>query len=144
MVETAFGSRSVMQMPGYAVPSWLSEPSVPGRFSPIALEGETVDDVPVTIWEPEGSEGQPLPLLLVNDGPEYDQLASITQFSGAKIAAGELPPHRLALAHPVLRDAWYSGSPKYLAPLRDRASHESPKTSPPKGRWSSWEPASGV
>ena len=114
VVETAFGSRSVMQMPGYAVPSWLSEPSVPGRFSPIALEGETVADVPVTIWEPEGSEGQPLPLLLVNDGPEYDQLASITQFSGAKIASGELPPHRLALAHPVLRDAWYSGSPKYL------------------------------
>ena len=25
-----------------------------------------------------------------------------------------LPPHRLALAHPVLRDAWYSGSPAYL------------------------------
>jgi len=114
VVETAFGSRSVMQMPGYAVPSWLSEPVVPGRFSPIALKGETVDDVPVTMWEPEGSQGERLPLLLVNDGPEYDQLASITQFSAAKIAAGELPPHRLALAHPVLRDAWYSGSPKYL------------------------------
>lgn len=114
VVETAFGSRSVMQMPGYVVPSWLASPSVPGRFTPMAVEGETPDDVPVTVWEPEGTEGQALPLLLVHDGPEYDQLASITQFSGAKIASGELPPHRLALAHPVLRDAWYSGSPKYL------------------------------
>ena len=54
------------------------------------------------------------PLLLVHDGPEYDLLASITQFSGAKIASGDLPPHRVALTHPVMRDAWYSGSPKYL------------------------------
>jgi len=113
-VETAFGSRSVMEMPGYAVPSWLSAPAVPGGFTAMALEGETADDVPVTVWAPEGTEGQSLPLLLVHDGPEYDQLASITQFSAAKIASGELPPHRVALAHPVLRDAWYSGSPKYL------------------------------
>lgn len=113
-VETAFGARSVMQMPGYAVPSWLSAPAVRGGFTQVALEGETADDVPVTIWAPEGTDGQALPLLLVHDGPEYDQLASITQFAGAKIASGELPPHRLALAHPVLRDAWYSGSPKYL------------------------------
>ncbi len=113
-VETAFGSRSVMEMPGYAVPSWLSAPAVPGGFTPMVLEGETADEVPVTVWAPDGTEGRALPLLLVHDGPEYDQLASITQFSAAKIAAGELPPHRVALAHPVLRDAWYSGSPKYL------------------------------
>lgn len=114
VVETAFGSRSVMEMPGYAVPWWLSAASVVGGLTPIALEGETADDVPVTVWAPEGTQGQALPLLLVNDGPEYDQLASITQYSGAMIASGALPPHRVALAHPVLRDAWYSGSPQYL------------------------------
>ncbi|MFC7489485.1 MULTISPECIES: alpha/beta hydrolase [unclassified Knoellia] len=114
VVETAFGSRSVMRMPGYAVPSWLSAPSVVGGFTPMSLEGETTDDVPVTVWAPEGSEELALPLLLVHDGPEYDQLASITQYSGAMIASGVLPPHRVALVHPVLRDAWYSGSPKYL------------------------------
>ena len=113
-VETAFGSRSVMEMPGYAVPSWLSAPAVAGGFTPLALEGETADAVPVTVWAPDGTEGRALPLLLVHDGPEYDQLASLTHFSAAKIASGELPPHRVALAHPVLRDAWYSGSPKYL------------------------------
>ena len=30
------------------------------------------------------------------------------------MASGALPPHRVALAHPVIRDAWYSGSPQYL------------------------------
>ena len=65
---------------------------------PMALEGETADDVPVTVWAPEGTEGQALPLLLVNDGPEYDQLASITQFCGAKIASGE----------PACRTGWRS------------------------------------
>lgn len=72
-VETAFGSRSVMEMPGYAVPSWLSAPAVAGGFTAMTLEGETADDVPVTVWAPEGTEGQALPLLLVHDGPEYDQ-----------------------------------------------------------------------
>jgi len=113
-VDTAFGSRSVMEMPGYAVPSWLTAPSVAGSFAAMSVEGETVDDVPVTVWSPQGSEGRALPLLLVNDGPEYDQLASLTQYSGALIASGVLPEHRVALAHPVLRDAWYSGSPQYL------------------------------
>ena len=50
----------------------------------------------------------------MHDGPEYDQLASITTYSAALIATGVLPPHRVALAAPVIRDAWYSGSPQYL------------------------------
>ncbi|PRY62872.1 enterochelin esterase family protein [Knoellia remsis] len=113
-VETAFGSRSVMELPGYAAPSWLSATGVPGVVTDLALEGETADDVPVTLWSPEGTDGAALPLLFVHDGPEYATLASLTQYSAAMIAAGSLPPHRLALAHPVLRDAWYSGSPQYL------------------------------
>lgn len=133
-VDTAFGSRSVMQMPGYAVSSWLSEPAVTAGLTPVALEGETADDVPVTVWAPEGSEGQALPLLLVNDDPEYDQLASITHYSGAMIPAGALPPHRLALVHPALRDAWYSGSPQYLRTIAgqgiSRLAEEAPIAGP--------------
>lgn len=114
-VATAFGHRSVMEMPTYAPPWWLSAPGPQGTYDAMALRGETFDDVPVTIWSPAGTEpGQEMPLLLVHDGPEYDELASITAYSAALIAAGSLPPHRLALAHPVLRDAWYSGSPQYL------------------------------
>jgi enterochelin esterase-like enzyme len=114
-VGTAFGDRSVVELPGYSPPWWLSAPLVPGRLEPLAVAGETADDVPVTIWSPESLDpAVPAPLLLVHDGPEYDLLAGITTYSAALVAAGTLPPHRVALAHPVLRDAWYSGSPRYL------------------------------
>ena len=114
-VRTAFGDRSVMQMPGYAPPWWLSGPTVPGRLDPHTLAGETPHGVPVTVWTPADlPDDEPAPLLLVHDGPEYDLLAGITTYSGALVATGALPPHRVALAHPVIRDAWYSGSPQYL------------------------------
>ena len=58
-------------------------------------------------------------MLLVHDGAEYDQLARITTYSAALVAGGQLPPHRVALAHPVMRDAWYSGSPQYLRTIAD-------------------------
>ncbi|MBT9272581.1 hypothetical protein KMZ32_00670 [Phycicoccus sp. MAQZ13P-2] len=114
-VATAFGDRSVLELPGYAPPWWLDAPVAPGRMSPMAVAGETADDVPVTVWTPEQlADDEPAPLLLVHDGPEYDLLAGMTRYSGALVEAGVLPPHRVALAHPVLRDAWYSGSPGYL------------------------------
>jgi enterochelin esterase-like enzyme len=114
-VPTAFGDRSVLEMPGYEEPWWLSAPAAPGRYTPMALEGETADEVPVTIWSPgDLADDDPAPLLFVHDGPEFDLLSQLATYSGALVAAGTLPPHRLALAHPVLRDAWYSGSPRYL------------------------------
>jgi enterochelin esterase-like enzyme len=114
-VETVFGERSVLELPGYAPPWWLSAPATEGHRVPFELPGEVIDPVPVTVWEPHGvSPSDPLPLLLAHDGPEYDRLAGLTRYSGALIEAGILPPHRVALAHPVLRDAWYSGSPQYL------------------------------
>ena len=114
-VRTAFGDRSVLEMPGYSAPWWLLAPRVEGRFDPHTLRGETTHEVPVTVWSPvDLPDDEPAPMLLVHDGAEYDQLAGITAYSGALVAAGQLPPHRLALAHPVIRDAWYSGSPQYL------------------------------
>ena len=115
LVPTAFGDRSVLEMPGYRAPWWLSAPRVPGRLEPHTLQGETTHEVPVTVWTPADlADDVPAPLLLVHDGPEYDLLAGITTYSAALVAAGHLPPHRVALAHPVIRDAWYSGSPQYL------------------------------
>lgn len=114
-VATAFGDRSVLELPGYERPWWLDAPRVEGRVEEHLLPGETADDVPVTVWAPADlGPGDPAPLLLVHDGPEYDRLAGLTTYSAALVAAGVLPPHRVALAHPVSRDAWYSGSPAYL------------------------------
>ncbi len=119
-VPTAFGDRSVLELPGYAAPWWLDAPGVEGAVEPMTLAGETADEVPVAVWSPAGLEAdEPAPLLLVHDGPEYDRLAAVTRFSAAQVAAGALPPHRVALTHPVLRDAWYSGSPQYLRTVAD-------------------------
>jgi enterochelin esterase-like enzyme len=84
------------------------------------VAGETVElaprgrglrsDVHVRIWSP--GDG-PMPLLVAHDGPEYDALSSLTRYSAAMIAAGALPPHRVALVRPGHRDEWYSGSALY-------------------------------
>ena len=47
----------------------------------------------------------------------YDTLSQLTRFSAVKIAAGELPPHRVALLAPRERDEWYSASPRYTRML---------------------------
>ncbi len=119
-VRTAFGDRSVLEMPGYAPPWWLKAPAVEGRMESMSLAGETSDAVPFTVWSPvELPDDEPAPMLLVHDGAEYDQLARITTYSAALVAGGQLPRHRVALAHPVMRDAWYSGSPQYLRTIAD-------------------------
>jgi enterochelin esterase family protein len=118
LVPTVFGDRSVLELPGYAAPWWLRSPSVPGRYESLEVTGETAQALPVTVWSPEVAvPSEALPLLVVHDGPEYDVYASITRYSAALVAAGRLPPHRVALAQPVDRDAWYSGSPQYLRTL---------------------------
>jgi len=114
-VETAFGAKSVVELPGYRRPWWLTAPVVEGVLAPLHVTGETRDAVPMTMWSPyDSTPDQPLPLLLVHDGPEYDLLALLTRYTAAMIEAGRLPSHRVALLHPVQRDAWYSGSPRYL------------------------------
>jgi len=119
-VPTAFGDRSVLELPGYAPPWWLSAPTVEGRQEALSLAGETAAAVPVTVWSPVAlPDDEPAPLLLVHDGAEYDRLARITTYCGALMAGGRLPSHRVALAHPVMRDAWYSGSPQYLRTIAE-------------------------
>lgn len=118
LVPTVFGNRSVLELPGYVAPWWLRAPAVAGRYEALEVTGETAQALPVTMWSPEATApGEALPLLVAHDGPEYDVYASITRYSAALVAAGRLPAHRVALAQPVDRDAWYSGSPQYLRTL---------------------------
>lgn len=118
-VRTAFGERSVAELPGYRAPWWLDAPVVRGRRTRAAsVRGETATPVRVSLWAPaDATRAEVLPVLAVHDGPEYDELADITRYSAAMIAAGRLPRHRLALLHPGERDAWYSASPAYLRTL---------------------------
>ncbi len=110
-----FGEKSVLLLPGYRSPEWLEAPRVEGRYDDLVVSGRGLGGwVAIRVWSPaEAEPGHPLRLLLVHDGPEYDALASLTRFTAAKIASGELPPHRVALLAPGDRDHWYSASTRY-------------------------------
>lgn len=104
-VDGAFGPKSVLEFPEYAPPAWLSAPADPGT-----IDGD--------IWSPAGvAPGEPLPLLMVHDGPEYDALASLTRYLAAGITGGWLPRLRAALLSPGPRDRWYSANPRCAAAL---------------------------
>ena len=112
----AFGEKSVLLLPGYEPPAWLDAPTVEGRYEDFSVRGRGLGaNVTGRIWTPLTDE--PLPLLVAHDGPEYDKLAMLTRYSGAMIAAGTLPPHRVALLAPGPRDEWYSASALYARAL---------------------------
>jgi enterochelin esterase-like enzyme len=116
-VPGAFGPKNVLEFPGYAPPGWLSARADPGRaraFELPALDGA----ITVRIWSPAGAgDSEPLPLLVVHDGPEYDALAAITRYLGAGTGGGWLPRLRAALLSPGHRDSWYSASARYARVL---------------------------
>ena len=109
-VASAFGPKSVLEFPGYQPPAWLTARADRGLTRPL----DTGTLIEARIWEPSGvSTDEPLPLLVVHDGPEYDALASLTRYLGAGVVAGWLPRLRAALLGPGLRNSWYSASSRY-------------------------------
>jgi enterochelin esterase-like enzyme len=109
----AFGEKSVMLADGYEPPAWLEAPGVEGHVEELAIRGRGLGaTVHVRLWDPGSG-----PLLVAHDGLELDALAGLTRYSAAMIAAGELPPHRVAMLAPGARDEWYSGSARYARAL---------------------------
>jgi enterochelin esterase family protein len=104
-----FGDKSVMVAPSYRAPAWLDAPTVDGAFEDIDMR-VLGHDLDIRVWSPGAGE---LPLLVAHDGPEYDELSSLTRYAGAMIARGALPPFRVALLPPGNRDEWYSASAAY-------------------------------
>lgn len=108
---------SVLLTPEYEPPAWLGVAPVEGRSHDFAVRSQRLcADVYCRVWSPDDWSG-PLPLLVAHDGPEYDSLAALTRYSGAMIATGTLPPHRVALLAPTARDEWYSASELYTRAL---------------------------
>jgi enterochelin esterase-like enzyme len=128
----AFGEKSVLLLPGYEPPAWLDAPAVEGRYQDFGVRGRGLGaNVTGRIWSPLTDE--PLPLLVAHDGLEYDKLASLTRYSAAMIAAGALPPHRVALLAPGVRDEWYSASALYSRALYVDVIPALPAIGPPVG-----------
>jgi enterochelin esterase family protein len=120
----AFGDKSVLLLPSYEPPAWLEAPHVEGEKTKLRVRR-----VQTEVWSPAGTDPEePLPLLVAHDGPEYDLLSQLTRFSAVKIAAGELPPHRVALLAPRERDEWYSASPRYTRMLMEEVLPTLPPT----------------
>lgn len=119
-VEGAFGPKSVREFAGYRPPAWLvaeAEPGGIGEFDVAASElGAAIS---VRIWSPaDAPDDEPLPLLIVHDGPEYDALASLTRYLSAGVTGSWLPRLRAALLSPGARDRWYSANLGYARALR--------------------------
>jgi enterochelin esterase-like enzyme len=120
-VGGAFGPKSVLEFPGYEPPAWLTAHTQLGRHSAFELAAPSLDaTISVSTWSPASAQdNEPLPLLIVNDGPEYDALASLTRYLAAGMAGNWLPRLRAALLGPGQRDRWYSANPRYARALRD-------------------------
>lgn len=105
----AFGEKSELLAAEYHPPDWLGREPAEGGFERVEIRvlGRSLS---VRISSP--GEGA-LPLLIAHDGPEYDELASLTHYSYAMIERGVLPPFRVALLPPGERDEWYSASAVY-------------------------------
>ncbi|MGZ5401126.1 MAG: alpha/beta hydrolase [Nocardioides sp.] len=109
-VDGAFGAHSWVSLSGYRPPAWLDAPRVEGESRELRI-----DDVDVVLWEPPDAEH----LLLAHDGPEMAAYGGLLGFVAASIAAGTIPPTRVALLDPGPRNERYSANPKYAATLSD-------------------------
>ena len=118
----AFGEKSVVALPGYEEPPWLTAERAPGATGNLSVASSALGaELQITLWHPDDApDDEPLPLLVAHDGPELDQLARLTDYAAAHIASGALPRHRVALLAPGDRDQWYSASALYARTLATR------------------------
>jgi enterochelin esterase-like enzyme len=135
-----FGDKSVVELPGYEAPDWVAdEQSPPGELEPLQLRTRRVGRVSGLLWSAHDTEpGEPLPLLVVHDGPEYAVYCALPRLLDHLVAFGEVPPLRAALLRPPRhRGETYSAANVYarafaveiLPGLRARA----PASLPPAG-----------
>jgi enterochelin esterase family protein len=113
-----FGAKSVLEAASYARPAWLDAEAPAGTYAQVRLGPAMRRQVSARVWSPTGlAADRPAPALLVHDGPEYDQLARLSQWAAVMVDAGRLPPLRLVLLPPGDRDNWYSASEGYARAL---------------------------
>lgn len=90
------------------------------RATELCVERTVVGGIDIVVQTPRGTRRtDPTPVLLVHDGPYYARHAGLTRTIGEAIAAGRVPPVRLALMEPGPRFARYSASVEHSMALVD-------------------------
>ncbi|MBA2357278.1 MAG: esterase family protein [Actinobacteria bacterium] len=118
-----FGERSVIEFPGYRRPEWVDDEPDSGELELLTVPAPVLGGAyTFPLWTSQGAHaGQPLPLLVAHDGPEYAAYSGLLRFLDAMIALGELPPMRAALLPPPGdRNQRYSASAVYARVLVHR------------------------
>jgi enterochelin esterase-like enzyme len=133
-----FGDKSVVEFPGYEPPEWLADDEAPsGDLRELELRCRRLrTTVSGFLWSAADTDpAEPLPLLVVHDGPEYVEFSSLLRLLDHLVSFGEVPTMRAALLGPPLdRNDMYSASARYgnalaaeLVPaLREHASTTAP------------------
>jgi enterochelin esterase family protein len=118
-VGGAFGDKSVVELPGYRPPAWLDARSSPWAGVPVLVPTKVPGiEVRGQLLTPPGSAlTDPLPLLVVHDGPEYSRLARLGDHL---VWLGSRQPElrcRALLLQPLDRDLSYAASAAYTKAL---------------------------
>jgi len=112
-----FGEKSVVEFPGYEVPEWVGDDdSAHGDLRELQLESVLLrTTLRVLLWSAADTDpAQPLPLLIVHDGPEYAEYVQLLRLLDHLVAFGEVPELRTALVPPPgNRNESYSASARY-------------------------------
>jgi enterochelin esterase family protein len=117
-----FGDKSVVEFPSYRPPEWVGKPAgQAGQIIPLQLNcpslGATMEG---KLWSsPNSRPEEPLPLLLVLDGGDYQRYTGIIQMLGRGVEDGRLPRLRAALLRPRRREVDYAASPTFANCLAD-------------------------
>ncbi len=112
-----FGEKSVLEFPGYEPPGWIEDDDAPpGDLRELPLESRRLrTTVGGFLWSAADTDpAEPLPLLVVHDGPEYARFSSLLRLLDHLVSFGEVPTLRAALLPPPPhRNEAYSAAARY-------------------------------
>jgi enterochelin esterase family protein len=131
-----FGDHSWIPLPAYREPAWLSADPIAAERASLTLSRTGAGRIDCEIWAPADlSNSSSLPLLVSHDGPEMDAYGGLTAYVGSMVAAGTLPPMRVALVSPgPRRNKRYAANPAYSRALTNRLLPALTEAVPTRGR----------
>jgi enterochelin esterase-like enzyme len=116
-----FGDKSVVEFPDYEQPEWVADTdAATGDLRELPLESLRLRmTVSALLWSAADTDpAEPLPLLVVHDGPEYAEYSLLLRLLDHLVDFGETPEFRALLLPPGPgRNELYSASALYANAL---------------------------